>query len=97
MLYIKDGAVRTMSLTHAHSKCSTSPATALAKALAHRSHDGQHNSSAFWPDSTGTASKGALMGEDGEDEIDDPFELVDFANAPEAVMTGGRVPTVAVR
>ena len=64
----------------------------------HRGHDGQRNGSALWqPDSTGTASKGAVMGEDGEDDDDDPFELVDFVNAPEAVMTGGRVPTVAVR
>jgi hypothetical protein len=30
----------------------------------------------------------------GEDDDDDPFELVD---APEAVMLGGRVPIVAVR
>ena len=94
MLYIKDGAVRTMSLTHSHSKCATSPATALAKALAHRNHDGQRDGSALRPDSTGTASKGVVM---GDDDDDDPFELVDFVNAPEAVMLGGRVPTVTVR
>ena len=56
----------------------------------HRGHDGQRNGSALWqPDSTGTASKGAVMGEDGEDDDDDPFELVDFVNDPEAVMMGG--------